>query len=142
VEASRAVIRDEEGRLIMAKARGYNYLADALMGEFLAARDGLDLTAQHGMSRVVLESDNLALVNMLQANLGDCSVVFGLWQEIQELSRSFNSVVFSYVHREDNGAAHVCASLPSSLEPELFWVDNFPMRLVDASEKDCNSTLI
>jgi hypothetical protein len=130
------VIRDA------AAAKRYSHLVDALTGEFLAARDGIALAAQRGFNRVVLESDNLVLVNMLQSGIADRSVFYGLWEEIQELSRSFASLEFSFVHREGNGAAHVCASLPSLLQPDLAWLDLFPSRLEDATTKDCNPTVI
>lgn len=104
-------------------------VADALTGQFLAARDGLALPAQHGLERIVLECDNLSLINMIRAGNGDWSTVYGIWQEIQELGRSFVSLEFSFVHREGNRAAHMCASLPSLLEPELFWLDCFPAPL-------------
>jgi hypothetical protein len=44
------------------------------------------LAAQRGFDRVVLESDNLVLVNMLQSGIGDCSVFYGLWEEIKSLA--------------------------------------------------------
>lgn len=83
------VIRDADGRLLPAAAKHYPILADALTGELLAARDGLALASQRGLDKVILESDNLTMVNMLRDGIGNRSVFYGLWQEIQELSRSF-----------------------------------------------------
>jgi hypothetical protein len=100
------------------------------------------ISLQSCLNRVILECDNLSLINMLRAGNGDRSAAYGLWQEIQELGRSFVSVEFSFVYREGNGAAHVCASLPSSLETELVWLDNFPLRLVEAIGADCNPAVI
>ncbi|RLN03047.1 hypothetical protein C2845_PM13G03860 [Panicum miliaceum] len=94
IGASGAVIRDADGKLIAASANRYTHVADALTGEFLAARGGLKLAAQQRLDRVILECDNLSLINMLREGNGDRSAVFGLWQEIQELGRSFVSLDF------------------------------------------------
>ena len=127
--------------MIVASAKRYNHMSDALTGEFLAARDGLKPAAQHSLVRVILECDNLPLFNMLKEGNGDRSAVYGLWQEIQELCRSFVSLEFSFVNREGNRAAHVCASLPSELEPDLEWLGNFPGCLLEAFGADCNPAM-
>jgi hypothetical protein len=132
------VICDLSSRVLAALAKHYTNLVDALTGEFLAARDGLWLVAHHGCERVVLESDNLQLVIMMQASVVDQSALFGLRQEIQELDSAFISIVFSFVHREDN----ICATLLSVVEPELVWVDNFPRNLLDVVGNDCNTTVV
>ena len=126
-----AIIRDADGNLIADSAKRYFHIADPLTGECLAARDGLKLAAQQSLDRVILECDNLSLFNMMRENTGGRSAVYGLWQEIQELSNAFISIEFSFVHREGNGAAHVCASLPSLLEPELVWLDRFSLHLLE-----------
>ena len=122
IGASGAIIRDAYGILIAVSAKQYSHIADALTAECPAARDGLKLASQQSLGRVILECDNLSLFNLMREGTGGRSAVYGLWQEIQELSRSFISIEFSFVHREGNGAAHVCASLPSLLEPELVWL--------------------
>ena len=60
------VVRDAEGSVIVASAKWYNHMADALTREFLAARDRLNLAAQQSLVRVILECDNLPLFNMLR----------------------------------------------------------------------------
>jgi hypothetical protein len=102
------VIRDAEGSVIVASAKWYNHMADALTREFLAARDGRSMD----------------------------------YGEIQELSRSFVSLEFSFVNREGNRAAHVCASMPSELEPDLERIGNFPGCLLEAFGTDCNPAMI
>ena len=78
---------------------------------------------------------------MMESN-GDHSMVYGIWQEIRELSRSFVSLEFSFVNGEGNGAAHVCASLPLMLEPELEWLGNFPRRLLEVIGTHCIPAVI
>ena len=64
--AGGAVVRDEEGRLLAAAAKRYAHLDDALMAEALAARDGLMLATMTGCEKIMLETDNLPLFNLLR----------------------------------------------------------------------------
>jgi len=136
--AGGVVIRDSDGRLLSAAARLYSHIPDALTGEALAARDGLQLAGEQGHANVILEVDNLVLVNLLRSEDGGRSVISGLWQEIRELGRGFSGFKLLHVNREGNVAAHVCASLPTESNPEFFWSDCFPTRLEEAVQNDCN----
>ena len=91
------VIRDEDGRLLAASVKSYNHIPDALTAEAMAARDGLIFARMQGCVKVHLELDNL---NLLQSYTGERSYVASLWQEIQELSRSFASFKSSFLYRE------------------------------------------
>jgi len=136
--AGGVVIRDSDGRLLSAAAHLYSHIPDALTGEALAARDGLQLAGEQGHANVILEVDNLVLVNLLRSEDGGRSVISGLWQEIRELGRGFSGFKLLHVNREGNVAAHVCASLPTESNPEFFWSDCFPTRLEEAIQNDCN----
>jgi hypothetical protein len=139
--AGGAVIRDADGRLLSAAARRYVHVPDALTGEALAARDGLLLVGEQGHENVILELDNLPLVNLLRSEDGGRSVIVGIWQEIRELCRVFSCFKLLHVNRESNVAAHVCASLPTESDPDLFWSDRFPIRLAEAVRNDCNPAI-
>jgi len=132
------VIRDADGVLIAGAAQRYMHLADAQTAKALAARDGLVLAASRGCERAILEMDNLSLFNMLQSEMGERSVMAGLWQEIRELSRIFVAFKLSFVYREGNEAAHVCASLVSEANPNELWLTVFLPRLIRVVETDCN----
>jgi ribonuclease HI len=71
------IIRDSEGAPLAAATKLYDHMADALTGEFLATRDGLELARQRGYHKIILESDSLTLVNMMRDGASNCSVVFG-----------------------------------------------------------------
>jgi ribonuclease HI len=127
---SGAVVRDEDGNMLVAEAKRYDHISDALTAEAIAARDGLLLAQAGGFDKVTLELDNLTLVNFLRSVAGERSQIAGLWREISDLSKFFSSFKFSFVKREGNEAAHVCAKLlPLSLMetwsvcgPRLFQV--------------------
>ena len=135
------VIRDEGGRLLAAMAKSYRHVPDALTAEAMAARDGLVFAGAHGFEKVHLEVYNLTLVKLLQSDRGDLSIVSGLWQEIRELSRSFVCFKLSFVFREGNEAAHVCAGLASLSNPVEVWLHSFPQCLASVTESDCNPVI-
>jgi ribonuclease HI len=136
--SSGVVIRNENGEILMAAAKRHYHTPDALTAEALAARDGLVLVHSGGFHKVILETDNLELVNLLQSVAGERSQIAGLWHEISEISKVFSSISFSFVRREGNGAAHQCAKLLPLSIPECVWSDGFPALLVGTAENDCN----
>jgi ribonuclease HI len=136
--SSGVVIRNENGEILMAAAKHHYHTPDALTAEALAARDGLVLAHSGGFHKVILETDNLELVNLLQSVAGERSQIAGLWHEISEISKVFSSISFSFVRREGNGAAHQCAKLLPLSIPECVWSEGFPALLVGTAENDCN----
>lgn len=132
------VIRDEDGKLLAAAAKSYKHIPDTLTAEVLAARDGLTFAALHCYDKEHLEVDNLPLVNLLQSDRSELSTMASIWQEIQELSRSFVGFKLCFMYREGNMADHVCAGLASASNPDESWLHSFPPCLVRVTETDCN----
>jgi hypothetical protein len=87
-----AVIRDEEGNLLMAAAKRYTHIPNVLTAEALAARDGLLLALSGSYNAVILELDNLALVNLLRSVAGEQSECWG--DSESSPSRTKNKRVF------------------------------------------------
>lgn len=124
-----------------AGARAYSNVADVLMAEALAARDGVLLAIEHGARKVILESDNATVVTLLRSDDGFRSIIAGVWHEIRELSLSFASFVYSHVNREGNEAAHQCACMPSVTTPVLSWVSDLPAWLREVANRDCSGVI-
>ena len=80
-----AVLRDERGGVLAAAARAYSNVADVLMAEAMAARDGVLLAIEQGAMRVILETDNAELVTLLRSDDGIRSTIAGVWHEIRGL---------------------------------------------------------
>jgi hypothetical protein len=135
--AGGAVIRGDDGLLLAARSLQYSCLGSVLTAEALAARDGLLLAAELAVEKIVLEVDNLPLFNFLRSDEEERSEVAGLCQEIRELSRLFRGFNLSFLNREGNKAAHLCASLTSSGNPVTSWLNIFPAFLVQVAETDC-----
>ena len=117
--AGGAVVRNSQGEIMMAAARFYKHLPDVLTSEALAARDGMMLAQDLGVEQLILELDNSTLVALLWSEDGGRCAIAGLWQEIRERSRVFRSFDISFVNREGNEVAHLCASKASASFPLL-----------------------
>jgi hypothetical protein len=139
--AGGVVMRNSYGEVLAATAQLYEHIPDALTSEALAARDGVVLVQMLSMKKVILEVDNSVLVALLRSEEGRWSAIAGLWQEIREMSVVFRSFDVSFVNREGNEVAHLCASKAIGLAPILFWLDYFSNWLMEAASRDCNVTL-
>ena len=139
--AGGVVMRNSQGEVLAAAAQLYEHIPDALTSEALAARDGVVLAQMLSMEKVILEVDNSVLVALLRSDEGRRSAIAGLWQEIRERSVVFRSFDVSFVNKEGNEVAHLCASKAIELAPVLFWLDCFPNWLMEATSRDCNFTL-
>jgi hypothetical protein len=69
------------------------------------------------------------------------SEVAGLWHEIRELSRGFDSFNISFVKRDGNKAAHTCAKLLLLSAQACTWTEAFPTVLLGIASSDCNPVL-
>jgi hypothetical protein len=89
----------------------------------LALRDGVIFAKLRGFSKVVMETDCLELINLLNARQGSCSAVAPILQEIGELVLSFSSFIIQHVARSANHSAHLCAKLACTLIVMNSWLD-------------------
>ena len=131
------VIRDHSGRVIGGVARWFDDVPDALTAEALAAKEGLELAAELGLNKILLEVDCQALSNFLQGPQPFTSSIGGLCFDILELGKSFPSFSNRWIRRDANSVAHACASLVSAAERAFFWIDCIPNWLVMLAASDC-----
>ncbi|TVU02695.1 hypothetical protein EJB05_51796, partial [Eragrostis curvula] len=136
--ATGAILRNEEGITLAVEGRWLENLADAVTAEAMAVREGLLRAVALGCDKVILEIDNISLANSIQSGEPDRSAIFGLWHEIQELSRSFSSFAISFVRREANSAAHCCAKMPTASNRVVSCVGYTPNWMMGVVTKDCN----
>ena len=132
-----AVIRDHAGIVKGGVARWFDDVGDVLTGEALAAKEGLELAAELGFDRVILEVDCQELSKLLQSPYSCTSSIGGLCFDIIELGKSFSEFSVRWVRREANSVAHFCASIVSATDRCSFWFDCIPDWLEDLAISDC-----
>jgi hypothetical protein len=94
VGATACVVRDHRGAFWVAQARWYVWGLDACTMEAIACRDALVLAKQHGVQRVILETDCLDLVNLWRKKESQRSVIDPILKQIEDLSLAFHEFSF------------------------------------------------
>ncbi|WVZ95969.1 hypothetical protein U9M48_041787 [Paspalum notatum var. saurae] len=123
------VIRDHDGHGVLAGAGRLEGVTDVLCAESHACLAALDAAMEHGISRVIVETDSASLVEGLKTNAfgqAPCGVIL---KEIKELCRlHFDSVEVMHAPRSCNRCAHKLAKLGISRDPDqsIVWSDPLP----------------
>ncbi|KAL2943144.1 tRNA pseudouridine(38/39) synthase [Bienertia sinuspersici] len=108
------------------------------VAEALGARFALQIAVEAGLSRVVLEVENVKLFSHLKNNTYENSYFGTIVQDVRTLERSCSSVEYSNVGREGNKVAHHLANLSLSFDAMRVWIEEvhpeiFPFVMADAN---------
>jgi len=132
------VVRDHVGLVRAAATRRLDSVPDVLTAEAMAAKEGLELAAECGFQKAVLEVDCSELKKVLESSDGVRSSLGGLYSDITELSRCFNAFTVNWVRRGANSVAHSCACVGFDTGCTQYWLDYIPVWLVGLAAADCN----
>jgi ribonuclease HI len=134
------VIRNHQGNLVYAQAIWYEHAASARSVEALAIRDAIRLATDKSYNQIIVESDSTEAVNMCAGDEQVRSELLPIFQEIRELKRAFTSCSISFIGREANQAAHLCAKKARSDRRRCLWINFNPSFLASTLISDCNPT--
>jgi ribonuclease HI len=109
-----AVLRDHNGTFILSVSEGLGGMPLAEMAEALAVRRALTISRAHGVSRAILISDCLSLIQRIVSRQSDRSYLGTVIADIKSLASDFVSCTFKFARRELNVVAH---KLARSAEP-------------------------
>ena len=104
------IVRDELGRVEATMCRNLNAPLGAIKTESKAIEAGLLFTQDIGIRDIVVESDALIMVQVLNGISALPFAVLVVIQGIMDLSKGFRRVEFSHVKRQGNRSAHVLSS--------------------------------
>jgi hypothetical protein len=116
------VIRDAEGEVLCAGAGKLSHLQDALQAEIRACMQGAKAAADHGMGKVILETDSLILSRAMLDNSHRLALTGGSILELKNfIEDNFICSKVVYVPKLCNKAAHAIAELgrmcPQKIDP-------------------------
>ncbi|XP_018860262.1 uncharacterized protein LOC109021962 [Juglans regia] len=120
------VLRDENGRVIMALSRAEIPMEGSEGIELLAIFRGLQQCATMGVSNIVVESDSLLSIDALNDDNMTNSMLGVLYYEIKKLATCFDACLFSHVYREGNMVAHKLARNAFKIESMEVWWNCIP----------------
>lgn len=120
------VIRDSVGDVMGAMCECIEGNFDIDVAEAYAARRGLLVALEAGMTNLVLESDCLKLVLHIQRGHIECSSFGMMVADILELSGRCIAFLCKHVKREGNRVAHKLAHLSKNFEELRVWLEEVP----------------
>ncbi|XP_041009383.1 uncharacterized protein LOC121253437 [Juglans microcarpa x Juglans regia] len=123
---SRAVLRDEKGDVLMAVSKSEHELHEPASVELLAMLRGLQFILHLGISKVVLKSDYLLMVEALANSEDSLSSQGNLLKEVRNLLSHFNKYQVQHVIRGGNQVAHFLAKHAWSVYDLEMWMGFVP----------------
>lgn len=108
--ATGAVIRDDQGRFVSASSCAISYVAEVPTAEARFLRDGLILAGNTGCNKVIVNSDCMEVIQVMQDEGNSIGAAAAIYEECYFLARNFSSISFVHCPRESNRVAHLLAS--------------------------------
>ena len=94
--------------------------------EALAASRALELAADIGLDRIVLEGDSKVVTQVLETKEVGLAAYGLLVSDACTLARNFSEVSYSHTKREGNKVAHSLAKLAANLTNCVIWMEEIP----------------
>ena len=119
------VIRDSFGHVVAALSRPLHACFAAEILEVLALEQGVLLAQELQLSRIILESDSLNVIQAIHDKATGSS--YGhIVQGILQASESFESCIFKHLSRNFNTVAHELAQLARRSGTQHLWFGTTP----------------
>ncbi|XP_074304742.1 uncharacterized protein LOC141639534 [Silene latifolia] len=128
--------RDSEGGLVWAVAVQEVECREVSVIEAEAILLGLKEARRMGMRSITIESDCLGVVEDLKKKLRVRSELCLIYDDILNISASFDSVLFTYVSRNFNRLAHLVSHAMPWHVGRRFWMSDYPLNFVDVASSD------
>jgi ribonuclease HI len=105
------VLRDEEGNITVTRCRFLQNCGSPLEAEVTACIDGLALALERTTKPIIMESDCLEAVSMINNESTNRSEVAALIDAAKNLCKSGRVVQINHISRDLNGVSHTLAKL-------------------------------
>ncbi|KAK8977317.1 hypothetical protein V6N11_030636 [Hibiscus sabdariffa] len=96
------------------------FVADPFQAEALACLVAVKFAQDLGFTRVIVEGDSLTVIVKCRSKLIDVSLISLVVVDIKDASKFFESINFSFVHREANEVAHTLAQEGKSFNSPMY----------------------
>lgn len=101
----------------------FEFLSSPLHGEAFTACKGLLMDMHRGLHNLILESDSLQIVTVLQKNSMDVYAIGHVVEDSKALLLGITRAIASHVRRQANEAAHRLAHYALSSPCECAWFE-------------------
>ncbi|XVF60211.1 hypothetical protein PTKIN_Ptkin08bG0026400 [Pterospermum kingtungense] len=134
------IIKDHFRAILVAFHATVKDIVDPMTVETLATIKRLSLTKELGYTHIDLEEDALEVVNLLNSDKPDSSLMGNIFDEARAMKSKFNKCTITHVRREANLAAYAMAKRAMRSQDAHLWLDSFPSD-VSICLVDCNHVI-
>ncbi|KAL9225663.1 hypothetical protein vseg_001559 [Gypsophila vaccaria] len=136
------VTRDDTGEVVWCSVLQEEGEMAAETAEAMAILWAMTKARDAGISRVVVESDCLTVVNALNNSSEGRSELFLILDDIRSLASCFESISWSHIRRIFNKAAHELAHFKPWVTGCRVWAGNIPAHILSVANADRNSIIV
>jgi hypothetical protein len=109
------IVRDHAGGVVVMACETKEFVHDPAVAEALAAKRGVELSAEWGIQKLLLEGDALQIVQALNSDTGEWAPYGMITMDAKQKLQTFQEFNVVHVPREANRAAHCLAKLALTL---------------------------
>jgi hypothetical protein len=133
------VLRDEEGSILFTACRFLQTCDSPLEAELLACSEGLALALENTNKPIILESDCLEAISMINDDNRNRSFVASLVNEVKKLCGEGRECRVQHISRELNTVSHTLARWGLATPSTMFWRRHGPDIIRSACNQDGTS---
>lgn len=130
------VIRDEEGKLLLAAVKRMQANWTPTLAEARAARYGVEVARRLGYANVILECDAMNVVRAIQEKQEGAAPFYLFYDDILKYSTDFTLFKCVHVRRGGNTLAHSVARWETDVNSGRICMNSFPQSLYAFAELD------
>ncbi|XP_074318329.1 uncharacterized protein LOC141655135 [Silene latifolia] len=130
------VCRDGRGRVLWGATHVLEQLWESHIAEAVAVLEGIKEARRRGHENIIVESDCLQVIEALRKSSSGRSIFDLVLDDIRSLCFSFNSVIWSFTSRLNNGVAHALAHPFPRVVGKYVWSEGLPLIANDAVVSD------
>lgn len=125
------ILRDHEGKVLVAKSIAWVGSLDSLAAEAMAAYFGVIVGHEQGVQHLILEGDAKQKTNAIQDECKNHSLIGHLIDDVKTGLNVYSKWKVEHVHREANKVAHNLAKLAIQQATDSVWLDEGPSCIGD-----------
>ncbi|KAF5463227.1 hypothetical protein F2P56_019157 [Juglans regia] len=132
------IIRDEEGKALVAECDLKNNVVNAVVAESLVLRKASELCSELNIQEAIFEGNAKEVV---EAVLSEEEVVLDYSSIIEDVKFHFRNMThwfIQFVSRKKNTVAHTLANKALEIGEELVWIEEVPDFIVGCLLDDTN----
>ena len=128
-----AVIRNENGEVMVAKIACGLAVQASEEAELLACRRALEFAVDAGFYRLIIEGDNSNVIHAISSSVDNYSLFGNVMDDIRHLIRELHWSAICCIRRSGNRAAHGLAQHARfTIDEDLYWMEDSPPLAIDA----------